>query len=65
MKGVGEIRLSTDNLVDAVQQWLDQRWTADSPVVKEVKLEWDTASSGYIAIIKIESNKSFVGAKES
>lgn len=68
MKGTGQLILTKENLIEAVQQWVDQRWTVDSPVVTNVKIDMRSVGDGGgikdFAIIDIQSNKSFVGARE-
>lgn len=68
MKGEGAIILSKQNLVDAMQDWIDKHWKEDSPVVTDVSLEFPSiggaSSPDQKAVIKIISNKQFVTGKE-
>lgn len=63
MKGIAQLTVSKENIVEAVQMWLDKQWTVDAPVVTDIT---QTHSGGHSDQFRIDlqSNKSFVGVKE-
>lgn len=36
MKGKARLVISKEDVLEALQQWLDQRWTVDSPVIADI-----------------------------
>lgn len=68
MKGRATLNVTKENLVDAVQAWLDKQWTVDSPVVIEIRAHFPDQQRGGVVpdtfSILLESNKTFVGVPE-
>lgn len=66
MKGRATLNLSHENVIEAVQAWLDKQWTVDSPVVTEIRVH----QAGYQPMVPetysllLESNKTFVTGEE-
>lgn len=59
MIGDAKLILSRENIVEAVQQWLDKQWTVDSPVVTDV-CQMISGNNNKFQL-ELTSNKSFVG----
>lgn len=57
MRTRAELSITQEDLKDAVQEWLDRRWTVAPPVV--LKIAQDYNGSGKFTI-ELEGNKLFV-----
>ena len=65
MKGLAQLYLSKENVIEAIQDWLDKRWTVDSPVITNVNVVITGIENNFgQAILYLESNVSFIGAEE-
>ncbi|HXS14469.1 MAG TPA: hypothetical protein VN734_17350 [Acidobacteriaceae bacterium] len=69
MIGNGSINLRQEVLKQALQEWLDRRWTADSPVVTGVLVNPYNTTMTMTGeplefTVRIQSNKTFLGARE-
>lgn len=68
MKGRATLNVSKENLIEALQSWLDAQWTVDSPVVVELRAHFPGTAPGGVApetySIVLESNRKFLGVPE-
>jgi hypothetical protein len=64
MKGKGELIIPRENVVDAIQQWLNQRWPEATPVVKGFYISSMTGADSHV-VVTIESIPSFLGVQEN
>lgn len=64
MIGQGKLVLSHSTVIEALQEWLDKRWTVDSPVVRNVDKNYNGAGGVAQFEIVIQSNKEYLGVTE-
>lgn len=71
MIGGGILEVSQELMVEALQEWLDKRWTVDSPVVTGVVVQVPSSygNSGQEFQparfeVRLKSNKQFLDIKE-
>ena len=70
MIGGGVLEMSQEAMTEAVQEWLDKRWTVDSPVVERVMVPSQDRTYGqnegtpiYFRVA-LNSNKQLLGVSE-
>ena len=59
MKGTNEMTLNEETMIEAVQEWLDKRWSDPRPIVKSVKPEkseqgvtYDGKSTAFVVVLE-------------
>jgi hypothetical protein len=65
--GKGNLTISKENMVEAMQAWIDKRWTVDPPVITNILIiDGNGIDREFSNLhLRLESNKHFMGVPEA